>query len=50
MIDVGVLGAQNVVNHAVAPAPTGVGGFNDFALQLYIERAGLAVMAVAVAA
>ena len=46
----GYWGAQNVVDHAIAPAPTGVGGFNDFALQLYIERAGLAVMAIAVPA
>ena len=50
MIDAGVLRAQYVVDHAVAPAPTGVGSLYDLLAQFNIERTGLAHMAVGVSA
>lgn len=50
MVYVGVLRAQNVMDHAVAPAPAGVRGLDDAAAQVHIERTGLAHMAVAVSA
>ena len=50
VLDARELGAQNVVNHAVTPAPSGVGGLNDLVAQLHIERTGLALMAIGISA
>ena len=44
------LRAQYIVDHAVAPAPAGVGSLHDVLAQLHIERTGLAHMAVGVSA
>ena len=45
VIDIGKLWTQDIVDHPVAPTPAGVSSFNDFAPQLHIECAGLALMA-----
>ena len=50
MINVGVLRAQNVVDHAIAPTPAGVGGLDDLVAQFHVEHTGLAHMAVAISA
>ena len=50
VVDARVLGAQYVVDHAVAPAPSLVGQFNDLLAQVCIEGAGLALMAVGISA
>lgn len=50
MVDVGVLRAQHVVDHAVAPAPAGVRGLDDLVAQFHVEGTGLAHMAVGVSA
>lgn len=41
VIDVWVLGAQNVVDHAVTPAPPSVGGLHDLLAQLFMQEYGV---------
>ena len=41
VVDVGVLRAQNVVDHAIAPTSAGMGGLDDLLAQFHIERTGV---------
>ena len=50
VIDIRVLGAQNIVDHSVAPAPAGVRSLHDLLAQLSFQRTGLTLMTVAVSA
>ena len=50
VIDVGVLGAQYVVDHAVAPTPTDVSSLHDLLAQFCVERAGLTLMTIRISA
>jgi hypothetical protein len=50
VIDVGILRAQNIVNHAVAPTPAGVRSLDDLVAQFHVERTGMAHMALGVTA
>ena len=50
VIDARKLGAQNVMNDAVAPAPALMGGLYDLLAQLDIERTGLTLMTIGISA
>ena len=50
VINVGVLRAQNVMDHSIAPAPAGVRGLDDLVAPFHIERTGRAHMAESVTA
>ena len=50
VIDVGILRAQHVVDHAVTPAPAPVGHGNEFLAQLHVELAWRTFMALGISA
>ena len=50
VVDVGILGPQQVVDHPVAPTSARMGCFNDFAQQLSVQGAGRCDVSVGVSA
>jgi hypothetical protein len=50
VIDFRILVAQNIVDHAIFPAPSQVTGRNDFVAQFGVDRADQVLIAIGVPA